>query len=73
MYHCPRVYALENMGMECSKGDEVVRFDEIHSWEEMREKLERFYEVEELSACQWCNVPEERVGIPAAEQILTYK
>lgn len=73
LYHCPRVYALENMGMECSKGDEVVRFDEIHSREEMREKLERFYEVEELSACQWCNVPEERVGIPAAEQILTYK
>lgn len=55
------------------QGDEVVRFDEIHSREEMREKLERFYEVEELSACQWCNVPEERVGIPAAEQILTYK
>ena len=69
----PKSICIGKYGDGVLKSDEVVRFDEIHSREEMREKLERFYEVEELSACQWCNVPEERVGIPAAEQILTYK
>ncbi len=69
LYHCPRIYALENMGLEVSTGDDVIRFAEIKSKEEMREKLERFYCVEALEACAWCSAPEDRHSIPAAEQL----
>lgn len=69
LYHCPRIYALENMGLEISTGDDVIRFAEIKSKEDMQERLERFYCVEALDACAWCSAPECRYNIPAAEQL----
>ena len=61
------------MGVLYSKGDEVIRFDEIHSWDEMHIKLEKFYKVQSCAACEWCNAPEDRCSIPSAEQIVREK
>lgn len=69
LYHCPRIYALENMGELTRYGGGVIRFDEISSKEEMRERLKRFYMIDKLDACAWCKRPELRCSVPAAEQL----
>lgn len=69
LYHCPRSYALENMGLEKPGDGEVIDFKNLHSREEAKLCLDRFYRLESLKACAWCKAPSERMPIPSAEQV----
>lgn len=69
LYRCPRIYALENLGLQKPDKDEVIRFAEIQSESDLRTKLYKFYSKRYLRACSFCNSPEKRTKIPAAEQI----
>lgn len=69
LYHCARTYLLENRGDAMPKADEVIRFEEVTSKEEMKERLNRFYMLDNLSACAWCKAPNGRKNIPSAEQL----
>lgn len=69
LYHCPRTYTLENRGDAIPKADEVIRFEEVTSKEEMKERLDRFYMLDNLSTCAWCKAPGGRKSIPSAEQV----
>lgn len=72
LYHCSRSFALETTGV-MPGGGEVIHFKEVASKKEMLERLERFYCLESLRACEYCNLPEERRCVPAAEQLMVEK
>lgn len=69
LYHCPRSYALENMGKLIPLEKECISFPDITGREELAKRLQDFYSLEYLSACAYCKTPENRKIVVAAEQI----
>ncbi len=53
LYRCGRASYLAQHGIE-SGGDDVIRFDEIKSREEAKEKIRKFFAIRHLPACSYC-------------------
>lgn len=69
MYHCSRAYALQNSKGICPNEEEFINFGEISSKEELQKRLEKFYSLDSLSSCRYCNPCEERYLINPAIQV----
>ena len=69
MYRCGRCYSLEKTLQMTSNEVECIDFTKIHSKQELKDKLYKFYCAREVTGCLYCNAPEDRVKIPVAEQL----
>ena len=69
IYRCGRTYVLENNGLEQPGENEFIDINAINSKREMRRAFHKFYSLDYIKACGWCNKKEDRKAIPTGEQL----
>ena len=69
LYRCGKLYSLEQTVQMESNEVECIDFTKISRREELKNKLYQFYCAKKITGCLYCNLPEERVRIPVAEQL----
>lgn len=67
-YRCPRTWVLENNGIEEPGKDEKICIKNLLSKWDTFKKLYRFYSLDYINACRWCNDEKHRKAIKPAEQ-----
>ncbi len=69
LYRCSRSYVLENNGLEQPGEYECIDVNAIHDKRQMQLALKKFYALDYIKACGWCNKKEDRRVIPTGEQL----
>lgn len=67
LYRCPRCYAIEHNVWEILDEEAVISFES--AVENIEEKLQKFYTVKCINACDYCNESKDRKEIKVAEQL----
>lgn len=69
LYRCSRTYVLENNGLEQPGEYECIDINAISNRKDMSRALRKFYGLDYVKACGWCNKKEDRKAIPTGEQL----
>lgn len=69
LYRCTKTHLLEDQQIEYAGNGEKIIVKDVASKKEMRRALRKFYSLEYLKACNYCNADDELVTIPLGEQL----